>query len=37
MSWPMPQLYAGISDVDELANTIFVSDNWLDIVINLNP
>ena len=31
MSWPMSQLYAGISNVDELANIIFISDNWLDI------
>ena len=30
MSWPMSQLYAGIRNVNELANTIFVSDNWLD-------
>ena len=33
MSWPMSQLYAGISDVDELANTIFVSDNWFDMAL----
>jgi len=26
----MFQLYADISDVNELVNTIFVSDNWLD-------
>ena len=29
----MSQLYTGISDVDELANIIFISDNWLDMAL----
>ena len=29
MRWPMSQINAGISDIDEFANAIFASDNKL--------
>ena len=30
MRWPVFQIYIGISDIDEFANAVFVSDNRLD-------